>query len=315
MRIVGAEDLDRLLDVPALIDAIGDAFASEIVVPVRHHHEMGKGDTPATHLLMPAWTVGRSPNFLGTKVVNVFPTNAARGLPSVMGSYLLMSGDTGEPLAVMDGARLTLWRTAAASALASRFLSRPDAERLVMVGAGALAPFLIRAHAAVRLIREVLIWNPRPAKAEMLAASLHLTGVSLRSTTDLEAAVRAADVVTCATLSVEPVVRGAWLAEGAHLDLVGAYRPAMRESDDEAVRRARLFVDTRAGAMKEGGDIVQPLTSGVIGPDRIEADLFDLCRGKAVAREANDITLFKSTGTAIEDIAAAMLAWTRLQAA
>jgi ornithine cyclodeaminase/alanine dehydrogenase-like protein (mu-crystallin family) len=314
MRVVTAAEVDAALSFPALIGALREAFAGDITVPVRHHHEIARaGAATATHLLMPAWTsAGATGAYLGTKVVNVFPDNAKRGLPSIFGTYLLMSGETGETLAAIDGTRLTAWRTAAASALAASFLARADASRMVMVGAGALAPFLVRAHAAVRPIRRVSLWNRDPARAAAVAETLATEGIAATPVTDLEQAVREADIVSCATLSREPLVKGAWLRAGAHLDLVGAYSPAMRESDDEAVRRARLFVDTRAGALKEGGDIVQPLADGVIRKGDIEAELSELCRGGVtVERAADDITLFKSVGTAIEDLAAAMLVWRR----
>jgi ornithine cyclodeaminase/alanine dehydrogenase-like protein (mu-crystallin family) len=316
MRVVSADEIDRLLTFPALIEALRQAFRGDIVVPVRHHHEIERaGAATATHLLMPAWTNAEGGNFLGTKVVNVFPDNGKLGLPSIYGTYLLMSGETGETLAAMDGTRLTAWRTAAASALAASCLARADARRMLMVGAGALAPFLIRAHRAVRPITEVSVWNRNAAKSEELCETLRADGVMASAAASLESAVRAADVVSVATLSREPIVRGAWLKPGAHLDLVGAYSPAMRESDDEAVRRARLFVDTKGGALKEGGDIVQPLADGIIAKADVEGDLFDLCRETAnVAREPEDITLFKSVGTAIEDLAAAMLVWRLLAA-
>jgi ornithine cyclodeaminase len=175
-----------------------------------------------------------------------------------------------------------------------------------MVGAGALAPYLIEAHASVRPIAEVHVWNRDPARAEALVSRLVHRPFAVRVADDLEAAVRAADIVSCATLSPTPVVRGAWLRPGAHLDLVGAFTPAMRESDDEAVKRARLYVDTREGGLKEAGDIVQPLQAGVITRADIVGDLFDLCRGQAPGRRsADEITLFKSVGTALEDLTAA----------
>jgi ornithine cyclodeaminase len=248
------------------------------------------------------------------KVVAVHPGNAARGRSSVSGAYLLMEGGTGAPLAIVDGQALTLWRTAAASALAASYLARADAVRLVMVGAGALAPYLVEAHASVRPIAEVTVWNRNAAGAEAVASVLAGKPFRVRAATDLEAAVRAADIVSCATLSSEPLVMGAWLAPGAHLDLVGAFTPAMRECDDAAVQRARLYVDTRDGALKEGGDIVQPLAAGLIGRADIVGDLFDLCRGEAPGRRsAEEVTLFKSVGTALEDLAAAALAYSRLR--
>ena len=314
MRVVTAAEVDAALSFPALIEALREAFRSEITVPVRHHHTIERpGQAAATHLLMPAWTSGEGRNYLGAKIVNVFPDNGRRGLPSIFGTYLLMSGDTGETLAAIDGTRLTAWRTAAASALAAQYLAREEASRLVMVGAGALAPMLVRAHASVRPIRRAMLWNHNRARAEALAVDLASTDLEVDVVDDLAAAVSDADIISCATLSREPLVKGAWLKAGAHLDLVGAYSPAMRESDDDCVRRARLFVDTRGGALKEGGDIVQPMADGLIDKGDILADLFDLCRGAVKPeRAAGDITLFKSVGTAIEDIACAMLVWRRI---
>jgi ornithine cyclodeaminase len=309
MRVIGAQEIDAALDFGSLIDALAEAFAADVEVPVRHHHEIAlPGRATATALLMPAWTRGASPNYLGTKLVNVFPDNVERGLPSVSGVYVLMSGDTGQLLSVMDGARLTLWRTAAASALASRFLSAPAAEHMLMIGAGALAPFLVRAHASVRPLCQVTLWNRSPGRAEAVADALADTGLRISVATNLPEALAVADIVSTATMSSTPLVTGLALKAGAHLDLVGAFRPTMREADDDAIRRSRIFVDTRAGAMKEAGDIAVPLASGVLLAERIEADLFDLCRGHAMPqRLSSDITLFKSVGTAIEDLAAATL--------
>ncbi len=177
-----------------------------------------------------------------------------------------------------------------------------------MVGAGAMAPHLIRAHAAVRPIRRVTIWNHNPDKAARLAQAFADDDLDVTATTDLAAAVAQADVISCATLSKQPLVRGAWLKPGAHLDLVGAYLPNMRESDDAAVRAARIFVDTRDGALSEGGDIADPLARGVIQSQDVVADLFELCRGAHAGRGgADEITLFKSVGYALEDLVAAEL--------
>jgi ornithine cyclodeaminase len=225
----------------------------------------------------------------------------------VLGTYLLMSAETGETLAVMDATRLTAWRTAAASALASRYLSRPDAARLLMVGAGALAPFLVRAHASVRPIREVAVWNRSRPRAEALVAELARAGIAAAIADDLAAAVAEADIVSTATLSSEPVVRGAWLLSVTHLDCVGAFKPTMRETDDDVARRARIFVDTRAGAFAEAGDILQSLDAGVIGQEEVLGELAELCRGTVQGRtSAEEITLFKSVGASIEDLAAAV---------
>jgi ornithine cyclodeaminase/alanine dehydrogenase-like protein (mu-crystallin family) len=308
MHVITSAEIDRALTFPSLIDALADAFRDDIVTPVRHHHEVERPGSHGTLLLMPAWT-GRATQdgFMGVKVVSVFPENGAKNLPSVLGTYLLMDGATGEPRAALDGTRLTVWRTAAASALAARFLAKPDARRMVMVGSGSLAPFLIRAHMSQRPIEEVALWNHNPEKAKALAAQLQAEGLPVTTATDLEQAVREADLVSCATLSKSPIVKGAWLKPGAHLDLVGAFNLQMREADDEAVRRAQVYIDTHA-AKSEGGDVALALRGGAIPDTHIKGDLFDLCRNP-VKREAEAITLFKSVGTALEDLAAAILVW------
>ena len=314
MRFFDGAAVDGRLAYPELVDILEATFRKGAIAPLRHHHAIALDGRPeATLLLMPAWEASApggqwAGRYLGVKSVTVFPDNAARGKPAVLGTYLLLSAETGETLAVMDATRLTAWRTGAASALASRYLSRPDAARLVMVGAGALAPQLVRAHASVRPIRQVAIWNRSPDRARALAATLRVTaGLEIGIADDLEAAVRQADIVSTATLSSEPLIRGAWLAPGTHVDCVGAYRPNMRETDDAVVRRARIFVDTRTGAFGEAGDILQPLAAGVIGKEAVLGDLFDLTRGSIAGRaSADEITLFKSVGAAIEDLAAAI---------
>jgi len=314
VRIVSPDDIAHILTYPALIDALDEAFRSDIAQPVRHHHTIPRPGGNATLLLMPAWTESGQ-KFLGCKVLTVFPGNAARDVPSLHGTYLLMSGETGDPLAVIDGRALTAWRTACASALAARYLAREDASHLVMVGAGVLAPHLIRAHMSVRPITRVTLWNHTSGHAVQTAFALAASGIEVDVDDDLEAVVKDADIVSYATLSTEPLIRGHWLKRGAHLDLVGGFTPQMREADDAAIKRARVYVDTRAGALKEAGDIVQPLRRKVIARGDIQGDLFDLCRGKKKGRGRKDeITLFKSVGTAIEDLAAAMLVWQRLNA-
>jgi alanine dehydrogenase len=316
MRLITGAEIDRTLTYPALIEALREAFRADITVPMRHHHTIKQAGADATLLLMPAWTAIGEANaepFLGTKIVTVFPDNGKLSKPAVLGSYSLMDGRTGEPLAVMDGTVLTRWRTACASALAASYLAREDAAHLVMVGAGALAPYLVRAHAAVRPIKRVTLWNRSHGNAVKLAFGLSVGGIEPEIADDLEAAVREADIVSCATLSSEPIVRGKWLKKGAHLDLVGGFTPKMRETDDDAIKKSRVYVDTRVGATKEAGDITQPLKSGALKKDGIRGDLFELCRGEAKGRTGNmHVTLFKSVGTALEDLAAAMLVWRSL---
>jgi ornithine cyclodeaminase/alanine dehydrogenase-like protein (mu-crystallin family) len=216
-------------------------------------------------------------------------------------------------LALLDGPSLTAWRTAAASALAASFLARADAGTHLVIGAGTMAPFLARAMRAVRPIRRTVVWNRSPERAESLAANLAAAGVEAGVAANLDRAVAEADIVSAATLSREPLVRGSFLAPGTHLDLIGAFAPDMRESDDEAVRRARVFVDTREGALGEGGDLIQAVAAGAFDPAAVAADLSELCRGVRRGRESpTEITLFKSTGAALEDLAAAVLVFETL---
>jgi ornithine cyclodeaminase len=312
MLVLDSAETRNALPLPQLIDALRSMFKGGGHAPPRHHHDMEvPGEVAATLLLMPAWVSGR---YFGVKMVSVFPGNGARGLPAIYGSYLLSSGLTGELLAVMDGGELTARRTAAASALASSYLSRPDASTMLMVGTGRLSLNLIEAHAVMRSLSRVLIWGRDRAKAEAIAREAVGFGLSVETVTDLESAARQADIISCATLSEEPLIRGDWLAPGAHLDLVGAFKPSMRESDDRAVSRASLFVDTYEGALAEAGDILQPLKAGVIDRTALKADLADLCAGRHSGRaSADEITLFKSVGASIEDLAGAILALEQVQ--
>lgn len=318
MRIFTADEIEAVLGYPMLIDVLERAFRMGAIAPPRHHHTVKLAGRPdATLLLMPAWssaepgsaTAGR---YIGIKSVTVFPDAGKFGKPAVQGAYLLLSTDTGEPLALMDAPRLTVWRTAAASALAARHLAPEKASRMLMVGAGALAPYLVRAHASIRPIRHVTIWNRTPAAAERLAGKLAALGLATSAAENLEQAVRDADLISTATLSSTPLIRGAWLKPGTHLDCVGAFTPGMRETDDEVVERARIWVDTREGALSEAGDLVQPLRTGAIDKSRIEGDLAELARGTAPRRSSDqEVTMFKSVGASIEDLAAAIAVYER----
>jgi ornithine cyclodeaminase len=219
-------------------------------------------------------------------------------------------------VAVLDGTELTVRRTAAASALASSYLSREDSSRLLMVGTGNLAPHLVMAHAAARPISEVIVWGRRGEAAEDLAGRIAATGLAARATDDLEAAAASADIISCATLANEPLIKGNWLMAGQHVDLVGAFRPDMREADDEALRRADVYVDTRTGALSEAGEIVQGIANSAITESDVCGELTELARKIVPGRQdAAAITLFKSVGTALEDLAAAELAMKNISSA
>jgi ornithine cyclodeaminase/alanine dehydrogenase-like protein (mu-crystallin family) len=311
MLVIDAAMLARSLDPAALVAALDEAFRGETAAPPRQHHHIPVGaGAGGTLVMMPAWRVG---GHIGIKIATVFGDNAARGLPSVQATVMLLDATTGTPVAMVDGTELTLRRTAAASALAARYLARADASRLLMVGTGQLAPHVIAAHASVRPIREVRVWGRDPGKAQRVADRFEPAAFDVTVAERLGDAVGWADVISCATLSAQPLVHGRDLRPGQHLDLIGAFTPAMREADTEAVRRAELYVDTYAGALAESGELVQALEAGAIRRSDIRGDLHELATGTAPVRSGPDaVTLFKSVGTAIEDLAAAELAVRRL---
>ena len=306
MRVVPGAEVHDLCTWNALIDALAEAHRGPMPSVDRSEIHHAHGQTRDTYFNLPAWLDGVA---MGTKVVTVLPDNPQARLPAIQALYVLCEGKTGSPVAVIDGTALTYRKTAADSALGARLLAGEESVHLVMVGAGALAPYLVAAHRTVRpSLTRISVWNRSGGKATALAAQIGAEAVN-----DLEAAVRQADIVCCATNATEPLIKGAWLKPGAHLDLVGSFTPDMRECDDDAVRRARLFVDSRQFAIDQPGDLGDPLRRGIIGRERIEADLFDLCRhGPAWPRRPNDITLFKNGGGAHLDLFTALFIWKAL---
>jgi ornithine cyclodeaminase len=296
MRVYEADAVHAALPWGPLAAALEQAFREGAQVPPRHAHALGGGDTL---LLMPAW----DERLIVTKLVTVMPGQA----PTVRAQVLALARQGGAPRALLDGEAVTLRRTAATSALAARHLARTDARQLLVVGAGALAGWMARAHAALRPGLRLRVWARRPDAANALAAALQREGLPAEAAAaaeDLQAAVRNADIVCCATTSAEPLVRGAWLAPGTHLDLVGSFRPSMREVDDAAVAAARVVVDTPV-AVTESGDLAQPLARGAIAPVHVLGDLAALLRGEIAGRRgAGEVTLFKSVGSALADLAA-----------
>lgn len=303
--VLDKEMTQKALSFDALVPALREAFAEGAEAPLRHHHFIPQGDgSTATLLLMPAWG---DHGFLGIKIVTVYPANHKYGLPALHSSYLLCDGTTGRHLALLDGNTITSRRTVAASALAASFLARKDASSLLVVGSGRVASLAAYAFREVRPIRKVTVWDCRPEGAERLAAELAKAGFEASHTMDLEGAARTADIISCATLSTQPLIRGDWLKVGTHLDLIGAFTREMRESNAAAVARASVFIDT-PDALKEGGDLIQAQDEGAFDEDRVQGTLQDLCRGIVPGRRTpEEITLFKSVGTALEDLAAAVL--------
>jgi ornithine cyclodeaminase len=305
MRYFDAATIRDRLPWPRMLGALDAMLQQDIAAPLRAHHPIEvPGAADASLLLMPAWRTGAR---IGVKLVTVFPGNRDRGRRAVSAVYVLFDARNGAPLALFDGEEITARRTAGASAYAARFLARRDARHLVMVGAGRQARGLVEAHRAVRPVERVSLWSRTPEHADAAARDLARDGLPVVAVRDLEAAVRTADIVSCATLSTLPLVRGEWLAPGMHLDLVGAFRAAMRETDDAAIARADVIVvDDRRAALAEGGDLVQAIASGAIAEGCIAAELRDFARGVHPGRTRDgEITVFKSVGFALEDLAAA----------
>jgi ornithine cyclodeaminase len=305
MRYFDAAAIRARLPWPRMLAALDAMLRESVAAPLRAHHAIDvPGEPAASLLLMPAWRTGRR---IGVKLVTVFPGNAQRNERAVGAVYALFDARNGAPLALFDGEEITARRTAGASAYAANRLARADARHLVLIGSGKLARGLVEAHRSVRPIERVSLWSRTPDHARAAAAAMAADGLPVSATFDLEAAVRDADIVSCATLSTAPIVLGAWLAPGVHLDLVGAFSARMRETDDAAIARADLIVaDSRAAALAEGGDIVQAVAGGAIETTAIAAELADLARGAHPGRTRDDeVTVFKSVGFALEDLAAA----------
>ena len=315
LRFVDADTVARNLPFADLIEALRKAFAAtDVTAPARNHYGLdGLASGSPVLLSMPAWS-GRLG--IGTKLVTVYPDNHKLGLPSIHGVYVLMDAATGRPEAVFDAGELTARRTAAASALASRFLSRPDSRTLLMVGTGRLSRVLPLAHAAVRPVERVLVWGRSVDNARETVLSLQSQGMQAEPAVSLKLACAQADIVSCATLSSAALVLGDWLKPGTHVDLVGAFKPTMRETDDRVLARAdTVWCDTTQGVLAEGGDVVQALASGALDASRIRGELADLCRAaQAPPRAQQGITVFKSVGAALADLAAARLCLSRLTA-
>jgi alanine dehydrogenase len=299
MKHIDFDTVHRLASVGSLVEPLRRAFVSHAASPVRAHYDLGALDRPRTLLLMPAW---RPDGDIGVKIVTVFPDNADRGVPSVNSAYLLLSGQTGEPRVWIDGRALTLIRTAAVSALAADLLAPAAPGVLLMVGTGALSRYFVEGHLAVRKYQSVLIWGRDPVKAAAVARDLGARGWPVGAAGDLEAAARSADVISCATLAEQPLIKGRWLRPVCHLDLAGSFRPDMREADDDCMRGAFIAVDTLA-AVKESGDLSEPLARGVIAKDGISL-LGELIAAKP-APPRPDKTVFKSVGVAHADLTVA----------
>ena len=306
MKVYDRENVASSLQYGILIEALRKAFSSKITAPERVQHTIkNKNGSDATLLLMPAWKIGEH---IGIKIVSVFPENTTNNMNAVHANYFLMNANDGKPVAVMDGTELTLRRTACASALAADYLVNKNVDTLLMIGTGNLAPHMIKAHCVVRNYSRILIWGRNEEKAERLALSLNIKDKEILVKNDMKEALNVADVISCATLTQKPLIMGDWIKPGQHLDLVGAFTPDMAEVDSKAIAMSKVVVDTYEGALSESGELINALKEGHIKKEHILSDLRELVlEEKNIRKDSNDITLFKSVGTALEDLAAAEL--------
>lgn len=305
MIFLDARQIYETARMPDVIERLRGMFTQQVEVPPRQAVKLPGGDGDAQMLLMPAFAPGLSV----VKIVTICPDNRARGEPTVQGLLVCLS-DTGAPIAVMEAAPVTRLRTAAASALASSCLSRPDSAELLVIGTGALSPYMALAHSCVRPLTKISIWGRDPFRAaqaalqadRLLDGAVHVTVANV-----LEQAAKTADIISCATSAAKPILCGRWLRPGTYVDLVGSFTPANREADDEVLANARIFVDTIEGALAEAGDILLPMSRGAIGRDSICGELKGIVRNLHPPCREDERVVFKSVGTAAEDLATASL--------
>ena len=297
MKNITAQQIESFFSYQEFIPFLNNYLAKKINVPQRNHFDIGDN----TLLLMPAWT----DEYCGVKIATVFPNNRKINKPSIHAVYTLFDAKTGEPLVQMDGKILTNKRTATASALASQYLSKKESQNLLMMGNGALCPELIKAHAAVRPIKNVKIWGRNLNNVKKVIAVNNWGELNVGISKNTEGDMEWADIVSCATSTVQPIVFGKYIKQGTHIDLVGSYKPNMREGDDGLIKKAKIYMDNIA-AKKECGDLFIPLKNKTISENNITGTLADLADEKINGRiSQKEITLFKSVGFALEDLAAA----------
>lgn len=308
MNVITADQVHAALRFPDFIDALQGAFAGHHTMPPRQVMLLdGASGSHDAFAMLPSW----NDEVIALKAFTYFPDNQPPRR-TLYSQILLFNRESGEPMALVDGVSVTCWRTAGVSALASRHLSRPDSETLLLLGTGRLAPFLIRAHASVRPLKRILVWGRSPEKAAALvtAVAAEFPSLEFRIVTDLAEACRAADIVVSATGSQDILVRGEWISPGTHTDFLGNHHADKRECDTAMITRSRVFVDTRANCFKEAGEILVPVEEGVFTTDQVVGELSELCSGSVPGRgTTEEITLFKSVGCALGDLCGAVTTW------
>lgn len=308
MKIIEAGQVDQALAFPALIDALETGFRGDYGMPPRQVFQLA-GSGAVSHdgfALLPAW----NDSLIGVKAFTYFPDNEAAGFASLYSKILLFDRQHGVPLALVDGTSITYWRTAAVSALAARHLSRPESSTLLLLGTGRLAPYLVAAHLTVRDIKRVWLWGRDAGKAAALQARLQRAhpGVEFIGIADIASHAGDADIIVSATGAATPLLQGAWIAAGCHVDLLGNHSPDRRECDSALIVNSTVHVDSLDNVLREAGEILIPIAEGVFRADAIAGELKDLCRnGISGRRSAAEITVFKAVGTALSDLLAAQL--------
>ncbi|SSW69544.1 ornithine cyclodeaminase family protein [Achromobacter agilis] len=306
MHFIDTEQTRGALSFDAVIPALRDAFRDGATVPPRHVHAIQSGNAHGTSLIMPAWN---DRGYFGVKIINIFPENTHQGLPGLHATYNLYSATTGVPIAQVDGDIVTVYRTAGAAALGADYLARANASTLLIVGSGRIAGLVAQAMRVVRPIQRVLVWNVRAAGAERLAEQLREQGFDAQATENLEGAARQADIISCATLSTVPLIQGAWLRPGVHLDLIGSFKPEMRETDTACFDGTSVYVDTDEAPTKSG-DLLSAFDAGVLTQEDIRGNLHQLAGGQRQGRrDDQEITVFKAVGSALEDLTLATLVY------
>ncbi len=310
MKIIDAEQVAKLIPYHDLINALRDAFKAGGYIPLRHNHSIKtKAGTENTLLLMPCWQEG---GMLGIKLVMVCPDNNKKNLDSVSSTYILSDADTGQNLAIMDGDELTARRTACASALASSYLSNPASEKMLMMGTGKIAAHLIYAHSAIRDLKEIYVWGRNYQNTKRFAETVSIGfEVPIIVIENPEEYAGSCDIISCATMADKPILKGKWLdtSKKQHIDLVGAFTPDMREADNDVIQNCDIYVDTYEGTIAEAGDIIHPLEEGIINRHDICGELSEMVADGFMPKNSTRSTLFKSVGTALEDLAAAKMVY------
>ena len=312
MKIISADEVHAALSYPGLVDALQETFAKNFNQPPRQVFLLDDADNNDAFALLPAW----NDNIIAVKAFTYFEGNAAP-YERLYSKIMIFDRSHGEPLALVDGTTCTFWRTGGVSGLATRLLSREDSSTMLLLGTGNLSTYMIRANASVRPLEKIMIWgNPDglPPMAEAQAVidevSAELPEIKFSVATDLEDACGEADIIVCATASPDILVKGAWIKEGTHLDLIGNHHADKRECDTEVITNGRVYADSYVNAFKEAGEILVPINEGVFSKEDVVAELAEMCSGKATLRiNDKEITVFKAIGQAVTDLVAASMAY------